>query len=524
VQRHPVADGAGDTGDRGGIVEVATRGRVGQQEMEPHEVDKDVDIGGRETHARGDVLDDLHADGGVIPGEPLADVVQERADEEQIGPFDPVGQLGGERRGLQQVPVDGVRVVRVALGLVAHGGPLGNEAHQEPVLVERFDLVDGGTTQPEQGDERLACLVRPRVARRGHAVGQAVQRAPGDRAVQPGGGRGEPQWQRRVVGDGREGRQSDLAVDLHHFGTEVDRRGRPARVGRAAAEATLGGWGRVPEPPPAPHVVADPGDLTAGRRDSQHECVSVGEAQRVRHLVLVLEQELVVFTLGQAVELDPDVSEQRGRALERCQVGIVGQQRGEGRDGAHDDDVAQPAMALLEVGLEEEGDITRGGAPLGHLQLEQGEVLGGEPVAPGGPCLHEERLGHPVLSPDEATIEEAEGDPGVICCRAQDLRGPAHRVIEVHALVPHRVPDAVSDSLDVAVAVVDEHHVEVAVRAQRAASVAAHCDQRQMSLAVARRPFGQAREPRIGLGGVARAEFLSFETRFGQQPAPPVTE
>ena len=44
---------------------------------------------------------------GVVAGEALADVVEEGADQEEVGPLDPVGQLGGERGGLEEVPVDG---------------------------------------------------------------------------------------------------------------------------------------------------------------------------------------------------------------------------------------------------------------------------------------------------------------------------------------------------------------------------------------------------------------------------------
>ena len=73
---------------------------------------------------------------GVVAREALADVVQERADEEQVGPLDRVGQLGGQRGGLEEVPVDGEGVVGVALRLVAHGGPLGDQANQQAVLVE----------------------------------------------------------------------------------------------------------------------------------------------------------------------------------------------------------------------------------------------------------------------------------------------------------------------------------------------------------------------------------------------------
>ncbi len=189
VERQSVADGAGDAGDRGGIVEVAPRGRVGQQEMMAHEVDQHVDVGGREPHARGDVLDDLHADGGVVAGITLADVVQKRADQEQIRPLDPIGQLGGECRGLQEVPVDGEGVVGVALGLVAYRGPLGNEAHQQAVLVERLDLVDGGSARARAG-RRAPRGSRPTTGRPAGACGR-----PGD-AASPwrSAGPARPRW------------------------------------------------------------------------------------------------------------------------------------------------------------------------------------------------------------------------------------------------------------------------------------------------------------------------------------------
>ncbi len=55
------------------------------------------------------------------------------------------------------------------------------------------------------------------------------------------------------------------------------------------------------------------------------ERVGVGEAQRRRHLVLVLQEELVVLALGQAVQLDADVGEKRRGVVERVQVGVVGE-------------------------------------------------------------------------------------------------------------------------------------------------------------------------------------------------------
>ena len=80
---------------------------------------------------------------GVVARKPLADVVQERADEEQVGAFHRVGQLSGQRRRFEQVPVDGEGVVGVALGLVADGTPLGYQAAHQAVLVERLEFVDG---------------------------------------------------------------------------------------------------------------------------------------------------------------------------------------------------------------------------------------------------------------------------------------------------------------------------------------------------------------------------------------------
>ncbi len=231
-----------------------------------------------------------------------------------------------------------------------------------------------------------------------------------------------------------------------------------------------------------------------------------------------------MLALGHAVELDPDVGEERGGALERRQVRVVGQQGREGGDGAQHADVAQTAVALLEVGLEEEGDVARGGAALGHLHLEHGQVRGAQAIAPCGARLVEERLGDPGLAPDETAVEEPEGHPHVLGGGAEDLGWAADGVVEVDALVPHGVPDAVGDLADVAVAVVDEHHVEVAVGAQRSPAVAADGDEGQVSFVVARDPLGQAREPGIRLGGVAPAEFLALQPRFRQQAAAPVTQ
>ena len=190
VEGQPVAGGAGDAGDGGRVVEVAPGGRVGQQQVVAHQVDEDRDVGGREAHAGRDALDDLHADGRVVAGEALADVVQRvcrsssRSGRSTVS-VSSAASAAASRRCRSTV----IGVVGVALRLVAHGGPLRDEADEQAVLVERLHLVDGGRAEAEQRDQRLEGLGRPGVARRGHAIGQAVERALGDRVD-----RARPPW------------------------------------------------------------------------------------------------------------------------------------------------------------------------------------------------------------------------------------------------------------------------------------------------------------------------------------------
>jgi hypothetical protein len=73
-------------------------------------------------------------------------------------------------------------------------------------------------------------------------------------------------------------------------------------------------------------------------------------------------------------------------------------------------------------------------------------------------------------------------------------------------------------------AVVDEHHIEVAVGAERAAAVAPHSHESEVSLDVTGGPFGQAGEPSVRLGGITATEFLASQSWLGQEPAATITE
>ena len=79
--------------------------------------------------------------------------MEERPDQQQVDPADPVGHGGRVGRGLQEVPIDGEPVVRIPLGLVAHCRPLGHEPLEQATLIERFEGSDGagpGGQQPHQ--------------------------------------------------------------------------------------------------------------------------------------------------------------------------------------------------------------------------------------------------------------------------------------------------------------------------------------------------------------------------------------
>ena len=231
-----------------------------------------------------------------------------------------------------------------------------------------------------------------------------------------------------------------------------------------------------------------------------------------------------MLPLRQAVQLDPDVGEERRRAIEGIEIRVVGQQGSENRYRTQHADVAEPAVALLQVGLKEERHVTGGGAALGHLLLEEREVPGAQTVAPCGAGLLEERVRDLGLAPHEPAVEQAERHPNVLGGRAEDLGGTPDRVVEVDPLVPDRIPDGVGDLPHVPMSVVDEHHIEVAVRAERAPAVSPYRNEGQVSLDVSGCPFGQAGEPIVRLGGIAATKFLAPQARLGQQPAAPITE
>ena len=183
--------------------------------------------------------------------------------------------------------------------------------------------------------------------------------------------------------------------------------------------------------------------------------IGVVVAEHLGDVVLVLEQEAVERPAGGAVQLDP----RRGQDLLGATQASAGRS---GRPaGAHRG--PRPAGARRRAG--------RRGPPSAPVPRERRRrrAAGGarrsaprarRATCPRGPSpgirhVLEHRARHPVVAPDEAGVEKAEGDPDVVLGGLGHLPGLADAVVETDALVPHGIPDGVGDGRDVTAPVVE---------------------------------------------------------------------
>ena len=131
------------------------------------------------------------------PGKPLPMSWSRVPDQQQVGPADPVGQGGGIGGGLEEVPVDGEAVVRIALGLVPDRRPLGEVALEQLALVEGLEGGDGRRPGGQDPDQSGPQVVAATGGGRRRLSAQQVEGRPGDGQVLLGGHGGEPEGQRR---------------------------------------------------------------------------------------------------------------------------------------------------------------------------------------------------------------------------------------------------------------------------------------------------------------------------------------
>ena len=96
-------------------------------------------------------------------------------------------------RRLDEVPVDGEAVVGIVLEAAAHRLPLGEDPHEQAVLVERLARGDRPETRGQQLDEGAPARVRPPGCRHRGARPETHEAGTIDRCSRGGCGGRDPE-------------------------------------------------------------------------------------------------------------------------------------------------------------------------------------------------------------------------------------------------------------------------------------------------------------------------------------------
>ena len=171
-------------------------------------------------------------------------------------------------------------------------------------------------------------------------------------------------------------------------------------------------------------------------------------------------------------------TDQRLGDVEPCEV-LVGDDGARDRSGVQRVHVAQPAPALLQVGFEQERDVTHALMALLDVLAEHPQpLLGARP--PLVERTPREVVGQLGISRDATSAEQSRRGLQVARCDPERLGHGLHAVIEWDAGVPDRIPDLVRDFGDVRdapPASMHEDHVDVAARGELTSAVAPDRDE-----------------------------------------------
>ncbi len=253
-----------------------------------------------------------------------------------------------------------------------------------------------------------------------------------------------------------------------------------------------------------PVLVDEPRHGPPRHRDRRHHVVGVVPPSLRGGGVLILQAEHLARTFGRELERDPGAEEDVVAAGE---VGLVG------RPHVHPTllrpperlDVAQAAAAVLQVRFE----------AVRHLRLlvlpGDDQVAEGQQVAIGLRSPHIETGSHHLAGEFVVAGERPDGEHRrgrfEIGPRQLDLfLHTAHRMSELHAGVPDRIPDGRGQRLDLrphlpGLEVVDEQEVEIAERSQLAPAVSADGEQRDpppVGPVVGHGPIEDVDDPLVG--------------------------
>jgi hypothetical protein len=125
------------------VVEVPAGGDDGEQQVMADGLGHQLDVGLVQPHPFAHVARHDLTGHAVVTGPALADVMQQRRQQQQVGAGDVPGQRGRVGGALHQMPVDREAVQRVALRPVPHPLPVRDQRGQQPLLVERLPDRDG---------------------------------------------------------------------------------------------------------------------------------------------------------------------------------------------------------------------------------------------------------------------------------------------------------------------------------------------------------------------------------------------
>jgi hypothetical protein len=231
----------------------------------------------------------------------------------------------------------------------------------------------------------------------------------------------------------------------------------------------------------APVLVAQPCDGPAGGRDVGHHVVGAAPTASGRSGVLVLQTQHVAGTIRCEMQRHSGAHEDVVRTVEFDDV--LGDQvepcclRPPQRL-----DVAEPTVTVLQVGLEPVCHVAGRVLAHPHPVAELCEVT--RPIgAPQVETLRDHLRGQLVVAGQWPRRDQGGGGVEVGPGQIELLVDPSDGVAEFHTRIPERVPDGAGDRLDLLgdllrLHVVDQQEIEVALRCELAASVAADRQQR----------------------------------------------
>ncbi len=380
------------------------------------------------------------------------------------------GVLGGVRRGLEQVPVDGEAVDGVVLGAAAHGVPLRDQRAEQAGQVERFEHGDRRGTGAEQRDEVLAEFA-------GHGSGTAAAAAASRSRV--GAAMGRPLS--AAARAARSTRPGSLAGA---------RRGRasPRRPARRRR-------GPVPRAPARARRTAGCRSDASRRRTQPPERGVQVVRDRARRLVDRAQHLVAARAAGRVVQAEGDRDARRvpaaaarrpTRPANRCssprtssrsaaQARVcAGRSTSCARASACSSRTSRrPPRESFRFGSSRKAPSPASCQRRAGLLAQLVEPLGRRRPPQRRAPRARTVLGEPFVAGEVAQVEQAEQGLHVLARDADRLVRRADGVVQADPAVPDRVPDRVRELGDTAGAVVQQHQVEIRARRRFAPAEAA---------------------------------------------------